>query len=169
MASPHWKITVAAALAALLAGAPAVSPAQPAAPRPPPKPTVYADYHPGLADMMTMAVQPRHTKLGLAIRARNWAYAAYEVGELRGSFTRIGRSITTYEGTDTVELLTMIAKPIEALQAAVRAKDPGMADRAYAEVTETCNMCHQTQGRDYIVIRAPVAAMYSDQDFSGRR
>jgi hypothetical protein len=131
-------------------------------------PSVYAEYHPGLADMMTMAVQPRHTKLGLAIRARNWTYAVYEVGELRGAFARIVRSIPSYEGKDTAELVVMIAKPIETLQAAGRAKDAVKADAAYAEVTQTCNMCHQAQGRDYIVMRAPAAAMFPDQDFSPR-
>lgn len=169
-------IALAAGLAFAAAGAaaaptPAAAPATPAVrarPAGPPPPTVYSDYHPGLADLMTMAVQPRHTKLGLAIRARNWTYAGYEVGELRGAFNRIGRSITSYEGQETPELLTMIAKPIETLQAAIKAKDAAMADAGYAEVTRTCNMCHEAQGRTYIVIRAPSTSPYPDQDFSGR-
>ncbi|HTI66202.1 MAG TPA: hypothetical protein VL460_01505 [Caulobacteraceae bacterium] len=169
MTASHRKIAAAAAVACL-AAVPAAAPAQqPAPPRPAPKPSVYADYHPSLSDMMTMAVQPRHTKLGLAIRARNWVYAAYEVGELRGAFTRITRSIPTYEGKDSADLMTMIAKPIDTLQAAIKARDPGTADRAYGEVTNTCNMCHEAQERTYIVIRPPVAAMYSDQDFTAKR
>jgi len=40
------------------------------------------DYHPSLGDLMTMAVQPRHIKLGMAGKARNWEYAAYETSEL---------------------------------------------------------------------------------------
>lgn len=143
--------------------------AAPPRPRPPPPPSVYADYHPSLSDMMTLAVQPRHTKLGLALRARNWNYATYEVGELRGAFNRIGRSIPSYEGADTADLLKMIAAPIEGLQAAIKAQDPAKADAAYAEVTRTCNMCHETQGRAYIVLRNPTAAMFPDQDFSPRR
>ena len=156
--------------AVVLSGAAPVHAQAPAAARPrpagPPPPSVYTDYHPNLSDMMTMGVQPRHTKLGLAIRVRNWTYAGYEVGELRGAFNRIIRSMPTYEGKDTAELVTMITKPIDTLQAAIREKDPGKADAAYAEVTATCNMCHDAQGRTYIVIRAPVAAMYSDQDFN---
>ena len=35
-------------------------------------------YSPGLGDLMTATVQPRHTKLGLAAREGNWPYAAYE-------------------------------------------------------------------------------------------
>ena len=61
-----------------------------------------------------------------------------------------------------------MTKPIEDLQAATRAKDAGKADAAYAEVTESCNSCHEAQGRGYIVLRAPTAAMFSDQDFRAR-
>ena len=63
----------AGAICVALAGSPA--PAQPAPP----------DYHPSLGDLMTMAVQPRHIKLGLAGRARNWTYLAYEAGEQPGA------------------------------------------------------------------------------------
>jgi hypothetical protein len=41
-------------------------------------------YRPGLGDLMTMTVQPRHIKLGLA-RDHNWIYAAYELHELKGA------------------------------------------------------------------------------------
>jgi hypothetical protein len=37
---------------------------------------------------MTMTVQPRHTKLGLAGREGNWPYAAYELHELQEAFDR---------------------------------------------------------------------------------
>ena len=45
---------------------------------------------------MTMTVQPRHTKLGLAGSAGNWPYAAYELHELEESSNgrrRHGRNI----------------------------------------------------------------------------
>src|ERR1700687_5802122 len=45
-----------------------------------------APYHPGLGDLMTAFVQPRHIKLGLAGNEQNWPYAAYELDELRESF-----------------------------------------------------------------------------------
>ena len=47
-----------------------------------------AAYRPGLGDLMTMTVQPRHTKLGLAGREGNWPYAAYELHELQEAFDR---------------------------------------------------------------------------------
>jgi hypothetical protein len=158
--------------AACLVGVAAVAVAQapaPAAPRPAPKPSVYTDYHPNLSDMMTMLIQPRHTKLGLGVRSRNWVYAGYEVGELRGAFRRIVASMPTYEGADTAGLVMMMTAPIDKLQAAIRAKDAKAADAAYAEVTDTCNMCHGTQNRSYIDIRVPTTPMYSDQDFNPMR
>ena len=46
-----------------------------------------------LGDLMTMAIQPRHTKLGLAGQERNWPYAQYELSELRNAFARVARTI----------------------------------------------------------------------------
>ena len=43
-------------------------------------------YRPGLGDLMTMTVQPRHIKLGLAGQEKNWPYAKYELHELEESF-----------------------------------------------------------------------------------
>ena len=35
-----------------------------------------ARYHPGLGELMTAFVQPRHIKLGLAGNEQNWRYAS---------------------------------------------------------------------------------------------
>src|SRR4029077_3507929 len=69
----------------------------PAAPQP--------EYHPSMGDLMTMAIQPRHTKLGIAGRQKNWGYAAYELSELRNAFARVGRTIPIYRTTDTAALI----------------------------------------------------------------
>src|SRR5258708_14379484 len=50
-------------------------------------------YHPGVGDLMTAFVQPRHIKLGLAGNEQNWAYAAYALNALRGSFDDIARLV----------------------------------------------------------------------------
>lgn len=163
------RLSLSAAM--LLAAAIGAAPAQPAGAQPaPPRnpPSVYSDFHPSLSDMMTMAVQPRHAKLGLALRAGNLTYAAYEAGELRGAFRRIAQSMPGYEGKDTAMLLSQMNPPLDALTAAIRAKQPAAANAAYADLTATCNQCHQSLGRDYLVIRAPVTADFPDQDFSRR-
>src|ERR1700758_1317122 len=78
----------------------------------PPAPT----YRPGLGDLMTMTVQPRHLKVGLAGQEQNWAYAAYELHELQESFERVAR---TWPKWRQVELAETIKATIEAPMDAV--------------------------------------------------
>lgn len=128
------------------------------------------DYHPSLGDLMTMAVQPRHIKLGLAGRARNWAYLTYEAGELRNAFNRIARTVPTYRNSDMAGMVAAnIKDPLDHLDAAIKAEDGRRFDAAYAEVTHACNTCHQGLGHPEVVIRAPEALFYPDQDFGHLR
>src|ERR1700761_2144149 len=129
-------ITLAAGLAAaaLCAAASAQAP-PPAAPQP--------DYHPSFGDLMTIAVQPRHIKLGMAGKARNWDYAAYEASELRNAFGRIGRTIPTYRKQALPDMFASAILPsMDKLDAAIKAKDGKGFDAAYKEVTASCNTCH---------------------------
>ena len=59
-----------------------------------------ASYHPGLGELMTTLVQPRHIKLGLAGAAQNWAYAAYALGELRETFDDVGKLVPKHGNLD---------------------------------------------------------------------
>src|SRR5258708_15831663 len=62
-------------------------------------------YRPGLGDLMTTTVQPRHIKLGLAGQEKNWAYAAYELHELQESFDPAARVWPIYRTSNIAELL----------------------------------------------------------------
>ncbi len=160
--SARWAAAVAltACLAASAAG-PATAVGQAAAPQP--------DYHPSMGDLMTMAVQPRHTKLGIAGKARNWPYAAYEASELKNAFGRIARTIPSFNGNDTAALVnTRIKEPLEVLDSAIKARDGRRFDAAYAEVTKACNVCHRTLNHDAVVIKVPDVGMFPDQDFRPR-
>src|SRR5580704_17515340 len=89
---------------------------------PPGKPatSTQADYHPSMGDLMTMAIQPRHIKLQLAGKQKNWAYASYELSELRNAFARIGRTIPKYQTMDTAEMMTALTKaPLATLEQAI--------------------------------------------------
>ena len=143
-----------AALAVLLAGAEA--PAQTAQP----------DYHPSLGDLMTMAVQPRHIKLGLAGRVRDWTYLTYEASELRNTFNRVARTVPTYRGSDMASMVAANIKvPLDQLDVAIKARDGRGFDAAYGAVTHACNTCHEGLGHPEVVIQAPRADMYPDQFF----
>ncbi len=123
-------------------------------------------YRPGLGDLMTMTVQPRHTKLGLAGQEKNWPYAAYELHELEESFERAARVWPTYRTTNIIELMAATTRePMEAVSAAIKAADAGKFAEAYGRLTATCNACHEATGRGVVVIQAPKASSFPDQDF----
>jgi len=121
----------------------------------------------GLGDLMTMLVQPRHTKLGLGGQARNWDYAAYELHELEEAFERAERAWPRYRTFSITELLSVTKEPMANLDAAIKAKDGTKFDAAYRALTEACNACHHGTGRAVVVIQFPAAtAPYPDQDFT---
>ena len=156
-------ITLTAGLAAgaLAAAAFAQAPAPaPAGPQP--------DYHPSFGDLMTMAVQPRHIKLGIAGKARNWEYATYEASELRNAFGRIGRTIPTYRKQALPDMFAQNILPsMDKLDAAIKAKDGAGFDAAYKEVTASCNNCHGALEHGFVVIREPASSPYINQTLTG--
>ncbi len=132
---------------------------------PPAAPPV--EFRPGLGDLMTMLVQPRHIKIGLGGREKNWAYANYELGELRESFDRVARLRPRYREFAVAETMQALMKePMAALSEAIKSKDSAGFDKAYGTLTEACNLCHQSAGREMVVIRVPRESPYPDQDFA---
>ena len=152
-------LAIGLALGALDYAAVAQAPA-PAAPQP--------DYHPSFGDLMTFAVQPRHIKLGIAGKARNWEYATYEASELRNAFGRIGRTIPTYRKQTLSDMFAQNILPsMDKLDAAIKAKDGAGFDAAYKEVTASCNNCHGALDHGFVVIREPATSPYLDQNLTG--
>jgi cytochrome c556 len=143
-------------LLAIAAGAAAAAPPQP-------------DYHPSMGDLMTMAVQPRHTKLALAGQAHNWTYAAYESSELRHAFDRVAKTIPVYRDNDIAGAAQQNMKaPLDALDAAIKARNAAAFTVAYGKVTKGCNACHQSNAHPEVVIKSPSANAFPDQDFRPR-
>ncbi len=125
-----------------------------------------AEYRPSMPDMMNIGVQPRHQKLGIAGRDRNWKYSAYEVRELRTAFTRIARTAPAHDGWDTQAMFNaMIMTPIKNVEDAIKAGNGRAFDASYAELTKACNVCHVVMNRDYIVIQVPRTNAYPNQVF----
>jgi hypothetical protein len=126
-------------------------------------------YHPGLGDLMTAYVQPRHIKLGLAGVAQNWAYAGYELGELRETFEDVGKLVPKHGNLDIPPAIaSTVAQPMDAVDAAIRVKDQTAFTKAYADLTAACNACHQNADHPMIVIQVPAftGTGFPDQDFS---
>src|SRR5271170_2936160 len=110
-----------------------------------------ASYHPGLGELMTAFVQPRHIKLGLAGNEQNWPYAAYELNELREAFDDVAEMVPKYRNFSVPEMIGATVKPaFAALDAAVKAKDSSQFNTAYGQLIAACNACHQST--DHAVI-----------------
>jgi hypothetical protein len=131
-----------------------------------PAATPTPDYHPSLGDLMTMAIQPRHTKLGLAGQQGNWPYAQYELSELRNAFARVARTIPIYRNIDMSAVIAgLTTEPLTAVERAIKAEDVRQFKTAYAALTTACNACHLSQDHAPVVIRVPATNPYPDQDF----
>ena len=131
--------------------------------------TSKAPYHPGLGELMTAFVQPRHIKLGLAGAAQNWSYAAYELGELRETFDDVGKLILKHGNLDIPPAIAAtVTQPMDALDAAIKGKDESAFTKAYADLTAACNACHQSGDHPMIVIQVPTISgtAFPDQDFN---
>jgi hypothetical protein len=127
-----------------------------------------APYHPGLGELMTAFVEPRHIKLGLAGAAGNWPYAAYELGELRETFDDVGSLVPKHGNLMTAPAIASTVKPpMAAVDRAIKAKDAAVFKTAYSQLTDACNACHKSAGHPMIVIKLPDTAenAFPDQDF----
>ena len=143
--------------AALLLFVSGVTPAAAQAPEP---------YRPGLGDLMTMTVQPRHIKLLLAGHEQNWPYAKYELHELQEAFERSVKVWPRFRGLPLGGMVDAIAKgPMDELAKAIEGKDEVAFDAAYEKLTDGCNACHQAANVGMVVIKVPNASSFPDQDF----
>jgi hypothetical protein len=120
---------------------------------------------------MTMTVQPRHIKLAIARREQNWAYAAYELHQLKEAFDRSARAWPQWRRNPITELMSAATdEPMEQLAQAIKSKDSTQFDTAFALLTENCNACHESTNVGVNVIVVPdAAASFPGQDFRVRR
>lgn len=170
MQRPCARLLAAAALFALLpltasaqAPAPAPAPSQaPAATQPPP-------FRLGFGDMMVMAVQTRHTKLGLAFQQKNWELADWNRDELDETFRRLGRLYPMVEQMDIAPGLLMVKEPLESLKKAIDEKNAKEFASAYDRLTQACNACHMVYKNPMISIKVPDpkgGGLFPDQNFA---
>jgi hypothetical protein len=165
MKMEHKKLVLVLLLPLVTVGT-GVGSAQPALSAAPTAGSQQPDYHPTMADLMTMMVQPRHIKLGLAGQAKNWTYAAYEASELRNAFTRTAKTVPVFNNTDVAAMIaSTIQQPMADAISAANSHDAKAFDTAYSQITASCNSCHQSYNKEVIVIKVPDAGMFPDQNF----
>src|SRR5258705_5307836 len=130
----------------------------------PPPPTQYL---PSISDMMIATVQPRHERLWQAGQDGNWAFAGYELGNLKGAFNRLGHAHPTEHDISFPEMIASVTdQPFKELDSAVKSRDSAAFARAYADLTDACNSCHQALNHGMIAIRVPSRTSPSDLNTS---
>lgn len=123
-------------------------------------------YRPGLGDLMTMTVQPRHIKLALAGDQSNWSYAKYELHELEEALQRAARVWPKYKGLPLGGMVeAIILGPMDDVGRAIADGNGERFKTAYRGLTDGCNACHQAANVSHVVIKVPDASSFPDQDF----
>jgi hypothetical protein len=133
----------------------------------PPLPSRAASYLPSISDFMIATIQPRHIRLWIAAQSKNWPFAAYELGNLKGAFDRLGHAHPSEHELPLQDMISSAtAQPFEDLRNAIQSKDAAAFTKAYSDLTAACNACHQGTNHGEVVIRMPTESSISDQDFT---
>jgi hypothetical protein len=159
-------ITAVAATAVLSIGI-ATSRSRAAAPEaaPPPHAT---EYLPSISDLMIATIQPRHERLWQAEQDGNWEFSAYELGNLHGAFNRLGSAYPVAHDISFPEMIASVTEqPFKELGSAIKAKDHTAFAKAYADLTDACNSCHQALNHGVVEIRVPSRTSASDLNTGG--
>jgi len=121
------------------------------------------DYLPSISDLMIGTIQPRHERLWLAAKDGNWDFAAYELGNLHGAFERLGRAHPIEHDASLPEMISSLTQqPFDHLRTAIASKDAGDFAKAYGELTDACNACHQALNHGVVQIGRPDDGLHSD-------
>ena len=127
-----------------------------------PSPQV-TEYLPSVGDLMIETIQPRHERLWRAWQDGNWDFAAYELGNLKGAFNRLGRAHPTHGNISLQDMITSVTEqPFNELSTAIQSKDGAAFAKAYTDLTDACNSCHQALNHGVVEIRVPNRTSTSD-------
>jgi hypothetical protein len=149
------RLTLAATLALVL---PLAAQAQPKEP-----------FTPGLGEIMTLQ-QMRHLKLWFAGQAGNWPLADYELDELKEGYEDIVKYFPTKDDAPTGPMASaIIEKEVAGMNKAIAAKDRKQFTAAFEKLTASCNACHQSSKKPFIVVQRPTANPYANQSFAPRK
>jgi hypothetical protein len=155
-------VPAAIAAAAILAIGIAASSSIAAGPDAAPSPQA-TGYLPSISDLMIATIQPRHERLWRAGQDGEWEFAAYELGNLHGAFDRIGQAHPTTQNISFPQMITSVTEqPITELKSAIQSKDATAFTKAYADLTDACNSCHQALNHGAVEIVVPSRTSASD-------
>lgn len=123
-------------------------------------------YVPGLGEFM-LQTQARHLKLWLAGNAGNWELADYEIDELKEGLEDAAKYVPVYKNTPVGPMIeSTIKKPIDDVEAAIKARDRNKFTASFDKLTEACNSCHAASNRAFIVVQRPSGVQFPNQSFA---
>ena len=141
---------------------------QSAPPKDSPKPIgkeVSKAYVPGLEQFMNV-ILIEHNKLWFAAKARNWALAGYELGEIKEIMGDVQDLVPTFKNLPLADMLdAVITKEIATLEKSIEAKDYKGFTAGYDKLTQACNACHQGTENGFVVIKRPTQPAFTNQDY----
>ena len=114
------------------------------------------DYLPSISDLMIATIQPRHERLWWAAQNENWEFATYELGNLHGAFNRLGKAHPMEHDISFPEMIASVTEqPFKELDSAIKSTNRVAFAKAYADLTDACNACHQALNHGVVKIRVP--------------
>jgi hypothetical protein len=147
--------------------APAAKSAEPAKPaNPENRPANPKVYVPGLEQFMNV-ILTEHNKLWFAAKARNWALAEYELGEIKEVMGDVQDTVPVFKNLPLADMLdAVITKEIVDLEKAITAKDYKKFVVGYDKLNAACNACHQGTENGFISIKRPTRPLFTNQDYA---
>ncbi len=121
-----------------------------------------ASYKPGLGEFMS-SIQVHHAKLWFAGQAQNWQLADFEVAEIKEALDNIPIYCA---GRKEINKLDMINPALDSISKSIRTERPALFKNSFEMLTSNCNNCHQATQHAFNVIKIPVQAPFSNQDFT---
>jgi hypothetical protein len=159
---PVTVATIAITASAILAIGIATARSVVAGPEAVPSPQA-TQYLPSIRDLMIATIQPRHERLWQAEQDENWEFAAYELGNLQGAFNRLGQAHPIAHDISLPEMIASVTEqPFKELDGAIKSRDHAAFAKAYADLTDACNSCHQALNHGVVRIRVPSRTSASD-------
>jgi hypothetical protein len=131
------------------------------------RPSDEPSHLPSISDFMVATIRPQHIRLWIAAQNNNWPFAAYELGNLKGAFDRLGRAHPSDHEIPLQDMISSVtAQPFADLGKAIESKNTAGFAKAYGDLTSACNACHQGTNHGVITVRVPQEPSASDQEFA---
>src|SRR6478735_4366112 len=122
-------------------------------------------YVPGLEQFMNVILM-EHNKLWFAAKARNWALAEYQLGEIKEIMGDVQDFVPIFKNLPLADMLdAVITKEIASLEKSIEGKDYKAFTAGYDKLTAACNACHQGTENGFVVIRRPTRPAFTNQDY----